>query len=38
MLKIQRTDIDITFISSPKDDLLQYVKFKFWHVSKFYCT
>ena len=30
-------DINVTFISSPKDSLLQFVNFEFRHVSSFSC-
>ena len=40
LFKIQGTgcyDINVTFISSPKLDLLEFVKFEFRHVSSFSC-
>ena len=30
-------DISTTFISPPKDGLLEFAKFEFWHVSSFSC-
>ena len=40
LLKIQDTgcyNINVTFVSSPKDGLLEFVKFEFRHVSSFPC-
>ena len=40
LFKIQGTgcyDVNVTFTWSPKDDLLQFIKFKFRHVYNFSC-
>ena len=40
LLKIQGTDCydtNVTFTRSPKDGLLEFIKFKFWHVCSFSC-
>ena len=40
LFKIEGTgcnNINATFLSSKKDDLLNYVKFEFWEVSSFSC-
>ena len=31
-------DINVTFMSSPKDGLLKFVKFEYRHVSSFSCS